>query len=202
MTDDRVRDLLAEHGTTFAARAGIRLADEPAPLFQLLVLTSLLSARIRAEVAVDAARALFAAGWRTPAAMAESTWRQRVDALGRGNYKRYDESTSRQLAELTDRTNTVYGGDLRRMADEAERDEARLRELLTEFAGIGPTGAEIFCREVQDVWTWLRPYFGERALTAAGELGLPRDTARLGELVPAKDQARLAAALVSAPTGH
>ena len=36
-----VRRLLAEHGTTFAEQAGITLRDKPAPLFQLLVLATL-----------------------------------------------------------------------------------------------------------------------------------------------------------------
>jgi hypothetical protein len=58
----RVRDLIEEHGTTYAAEAGIRLADKPSPLYQLHVLATLLSARISAAIAVAAARELFAAG--------------------------------------------------------------------------------------------------------------------------------------------
>src|SRR5919198_3980315 len=164
----RVHDLLASHGMTYAAQAGIRLADKPAPLFQLLVLTTLLSVRIRADIAVAAARELFRAGWRTPAAMRESTWQQRVDALGRAHYVRYDESTARHLEESARRTLETYHGDLRGLAGAAEHDPARLRRLLTEFPRIGRTGAEIFCREVQAAWSWLRPYFDRRALTAAG----------------------------------
>jgi hypothetical protein len=142
---------------TFVRQAGIKLADKPAPLFQLLVLTTLLSARISSDIAVDAAKELFAAGWRTPKAMVASTWRQRVNALGRGHYVRYDESTARALAETAARTIEVYKGDLRRLASAAEHDPTRLRTLLTEFPRIDPTGAEIFCREVQAVWPWLRP---------------------------------------------
>ena len=48
---DTVERLLDEHGTTYATAAGIRLADRPSPLFQLLVLTLLSSARISADVA-------------------------------------------------------------------------------------------------------------------------------------------------------
>jgi hypothetical protein len=51
MSGATVRDLVAEHGTTYAEAAGIVLRDEPAPLYQLLVLTVLSSARISAEVA-------------------------------------------------------------------------------------------------------------------------------------------------------
>lgn len=200
-TKHAVDDLLAERGTTYAQQAGIRLADKPAPLYQLLVLTTLLSVRIRAEIAVDAAKELFKAGWRTPAAMRESTWQQRVDALGRAGYVRYDESTARHLGESAERVIEVYHGDLRRMAEAAGQDPRRLRSLLTEFPRIGPTGAEIFSREAQAVWTWLRPYFDRRALTGARKLGLPTDPAKLGKLVDPEEAARLAAALIRTTTG-
>ncbi|HEY9441558.1 MAG TPA: endonuclease, partial [Streptomyces sp.] len=91
---DTLNVLLERHGTTYAAEAGIRLRDTPQPLYQLLVLSQLLSARIRASVAVAAARALFSHGMRTPRRMADATWQQRVDALGEGGYRRYDERTS------------------------------------------------------------------------------------------------------------
>jgi hypothetical protein len=61
-----VKVLLEQQGRTFAEEAGIKLADKPGPLYQLLVLASLLSARISAGVAVAAARELFAAGYRSP----------------------------------------------------------------------------------------------------------------------------------------
>jgi hypothetical protein len=48
---DIVRDLLSEHGTTYAEDAGITLRDKPAPLYQLLVLTTLASTRISAAIA-------------------------------------------------------------------------------------------------------------------------------------------------------
>ena len=57
---DRILDgLLDRCGQTYAAEAGIRLADTPGPLYQLHVLTTLLSARISAGIAVAAARELF-----------------------------------------------------------------------------------------------------------------------------------------------
>lgn len=64
---ETARALLDTHGQTYAAQAGIRLRDTPQPLYQLLVLASLLSARIRASVAVGAAHELFEADMRTPA---------------------------------------------------------------------------------------------------------------------------------------
>lgn len=96
MSDERriVGELVGAHGRTYAEEAGIRLKDTPQPLYRLLVLSLLLSARIRASVAVAAARELHEAGLRDPRRMAEADWQQRVDALGRGGYRRYDERTA------------------------------------------------------------------------------------------------------------
>jgi hypothetical protein len=63
-----VADLLRRQGITFAEECRIHLADEPVPLFQLLVMTLLMSKRIAVRHAVQATRALFAAGWTTPTA--------------------------------------------------------------------------------------------------------------------------------------
>ena len=48
--------LLDRAGRMYAEDAGIRLADNPAPLYRLLVLSVLLSTRISADVAVAAPR--------------------------------------------------------------------------------------------------------------------------------------------------
>ena len=64
-----LEELLAEHGRTYADQAGITLRDKPAPLFQLLVLATLSSAPISADVAATPAHELFRAGWRTPERM-------------------------------------------------------------------------------------------------------------------------------------
>jgi endonuclease III len=193
---DTARAVLDRYGTTYADQAGIRLADTPAPLFRLLVLADLLSARINADVAVSAARELFDAGFTTPEKMRDASWQQRVDALGRGSYRRYDERTSSQLGEAAELVLDRWGGDLRRLAGEADGDVDRAAELLREIKGIGATGAAVFLREVQAVWPWVRPYLDDRALDGAERVGLPRDAGRLAGLVPGDDLARLAAGLV------
>ncbi|MGZ4743445.1 MAG: endonuclease [Oryzihumus sp.] len=198
MTDrDRVRRLLEQHGTTYAAEAGIDLKDEPAPLFRLLVLTQLFSTRISAPIAVAAARELFGAGWRTPQRMLASTWQQRVGALGRAGYRRYDESTATALEALARQVVDEHGGDLRKLRPApGERD--RLLAGIRGFPRIGPTGARIFCREVQAVWPEVAPFFDDRALGSARTLGLPTDPEELAALAPRDRVADLAAALVRA----
>lgn len=193
MTD--VNGLLDRAGTTFAADAGITLKNTPMPLFQLLVLALLSSTRISADIAVAAARELFRAGWRTPAALADAPRRAVVEALDRGGYARYDESTAPRLRELAERVRDEYGGDLRRLGDRAERDVDAASRLIQEFAGIGPVGAGIFLREVQDTWTWVRPYLDRRAARGAERLGLPAEPEALARDAPGRGFAPLAAAL-------
>ncbi|MBU7596430.1 endonuclease [Streptomyces sp. P38-E01] len=196
--EETARALLRTHGQTYAAEAGIRLRDTPKPLYQLLVLTCLLSAPIRAGVAVDAARALYDAGMSTPHRMREATWQQRVDALGRGHYRRYDESTATTLGNGAEFVGERCGGDLRRLREEADGDPGRMRRLLREAPGLGPTGADIFLREVQGVWPEFRPHLDTKATQGAERLGLPTEPARLAKLVGGEELARFAAALVRA----
>ena len=194
---DLARLLVDRHGATFAEQAGFTVTDKPSPLWRLLVLSLLLSARISSDIAVAAARELSKAGYRTPKAMREATWQDRVDALGRGHYRRYDERTSTMLGECADYAIEHYNGDLRRLRAEAS-GPGEIGGLLQEFKGIGPTGAAIFCREVQSVWTELAPYVDDIAAKGAKRLGLPPSPGRLAALVPDQDLPRLVAACVRA----
>lgn len=191
-----VKRLLDEHGRTFAQECGIRVDDTPAPLFQLLVMSMLMSARIGAAQAVEGMRGLLDAGWTTPEKMADTTWRERTDVLNRNGYARYDERTSRMLEDLVGLLQDEYGGDLRRLHERADGDVGELCRLLEQFKGIGPTGASIFLREVQGVWSDVRPFVDDRARTAAKRLDLPADHGELAALVPGGDLPRLVAALV------
>jgi endonuclease III len=193
---DVVRRVLDRHGRTYAEEAGIRLVDEPAPLFQLLVLAQLLSARIAAGIAVAATAELIAAGWATAARMRDAQRSRVVAALGRAGYRRYDERTATQLREMSELVLDRYGGDLRRLGQKADGDVERAARLVQEVKGIGPTGAAVFLREVQQVWPWVRPYLDERARAGAARLGLPADGERLAALVAPDDLARFAASLV------
>ncbi|MEU0300753.1 endonuclease [Streptomyces sp. NPDC006175] len=191
-----LEELLERHGTTYATEAGIRLRDTPQPLYQLLVLSHLLSARIRAQVAVASAQALFSHRLRTPRRMADATWQERVDALGEGGYRRYDERTATQLGDGAQLLLDEYGGDLRRLRRKADGDMEALRSGLRRFPGIGPAGADIFVREVQTVWPEASPYLDAKALQGAERLGLPSTPDGIVRLAKDEDPAVLAAALV------
>ncbi|MDY6998830.1 MAG: endonuclease [Actinomycetota bacterium] len=195
-TDERLVGLLLDKaGRTYADEAGIRLRDKPMPLFQLLILCMLASKPIDATIATRAARELFRAGLRTPHAMLEAQRSTLIEAFGRAHYVRYDESSATRAVDMAAAVRDDYGGDLRRLGTAARRDIGTAKQLLEAFKGIGDTGADIFLREVQDIWTWVRPYFDERARATAADLGLPRDAAELAALAP-RHSATLAAALV------
>jgi hypothetical protein len=193
---DTVRRLLDAGGQTYAEQAGIRLADKPAPLYQLLVLSVLLSAPIKADIALAAARELNRAGCGTPRGMLKASWQDRVDALGRAHYVRYDESTASALGEGAELLTARYRGDVRTMREAAGGDVSELERRLKEVPRMGPTGAAIFCREAQAVWPELRPYLDRKALDGAELVGLPPDPRELAAQVSGEEQAALAAALV------
>jgi len=185
---DTVRALLTKAGRTYVDQAGISLADKPAPLYRLLVLATLLSTCINADIAVNAARELRRFG--TPRKMADATWQQRVDALGRAHYVRYDESTATALGDGARLLLDEYGGDLRKLRGDD------LGAKLRKFPSFGPVGVDIFCREAQDVWPELWPYLDRKALDGAKTVGLPTDPDELAELTKPANLARLAAALI------
>jgi hypothetical protein len=128
--------------------------------------------------------------------MSESTWEQRVKALNEAGYTRYQEHTATMLGDLTDHLLDRWGGDLRRLREEADRDPRRERRFLKEFKGVGDVGVDIFFREAQVSWDELFPFADRRALEAATRLKLGNDAKSLVRLAGENEFARLVAALV------
>lgn len=192
-----VRRLLNVAGTTYAAEADVRISDKPMPLFQLLVLCMLASKPIDATIAMRAGHELFSDGLKTPKAVLDAERQTMIEAFGRAHYVRYDESSATRLTEMAQRVVDDYSGDLREIPRRTSNNVAAAKQMLKQFKGIGDTGADIFLREVQDVWTWVRPHFDKRATRTAKAIGLPGDPEKLGALAP-RANARLAAALVRA----
>ncbi len=191
-----IRQLLKQHGKTYAQEAGIRLKNQPAPLFQLLNLALLLSARIPAQNATEAAAALKRAGLTTPRKMTEASWQDRVDVLTAHGYKRYDESAARMLGDSAQLLLDKYSGDLRKLREAARHRVDDERQRLEQFKGIGEVGADIFLREVQGLWPEVHPFADRRVLESAGRLKLPKSPKKLSQSVAKKDFPRLAAALI------
>jgi hypothetical protein len=189
--------LLERHGRTYASAIGIDPAkNTPSPLFRWLCCSILLSARISADIAVEAARALGKQGWTTPQKMTGATWEARARTLNEAGYARYDERTSSMLGDTSSMLLEKYGGDLRKLRETAGRDPGKERQLLKECKGLGDVGVDIFFREMQTAWQELYPFADRRTLQAAGRLGFRDDAKSLARLVPRESFPRLTAALV------
>jgi hypothetical protein len=101
------------------------------------------------------------------------------------------------LGDGADLLSGQWHGDLRRLRDRADGEASAIASMLTEFAGIGPTGASIFLREVQDTWPAVAPYLDARVISGARRVRLPYDHQSLARLLAESGQpARVAAALV------
>jgi hypothetical protein len=80
-----------------------------------------------------------------------------ISAFGRAHYVRCDESSATRLTDIAEGVRDEYSGDLRELARSSQQDVAEASRKLKQFKDIGDIGADIFLREVQDVWTWVRP---------------------------------------------
>ncbi|MCD7060308.1 hypothetical protein [Pelagibacterium xiamenense] len=192
-----VKALLETHGRTYCDELGIDIEDNtPSPLFRWLCAAILFSARIGAEQAVKAARALADDGLTTPEKMAAASWEHRVRILNEHGYARYDESTSRMLGETSDMLVESYGGDLRKLREEAGHDHAAMRKALKRFKGLGDVGVDILFREIQTAWPELYPFADRKSLSTADKLGLGDTAEALAKHVAKADFPRLLTALV------
>ena len=188
MTDHAatVKALLETYPTTLAERTGVHPSSgKPDDLFGLLVTSLLVSARIGSELAVEAARALHDDGLTSAQKLHDAGAAHRTAVLNHNGYARYDNQGSHRLGETAKLLLERWHGDLGELRAEAGTDAPRIHELLQEFTGIGPVGADVFCREAQGCWAELHPFVDDAAAKGAAALGLPTSAAGLADLVPA-----------------
>jgi endonuclease III len=120
--------------------------------FKWLIACQLFGERISQEIAAKTFIELDKAGYTTPKKLAAADWQAVVDALGRGGYRRYDESTARELISIGKRLRKHYGGSMKKWRRQAD-SPAAMTKKVQEFKGVGPKAAEIFVRELKGIWT-------------------------------------------------
>ncbi|MFW5933787.1 MAG: hypothetical protein ACOCT8_03555 [Actinomycetota bacterium] len=191
--------LLERHGMSFSEAADIDLTqDRPATVWSWYLTCLLLSARISSDLAIRAARAYLREIGRSVRATERATWEQRVQVLNANGYARYDERTSAMLGDTAAAVRERYGGDLRRLRDEAGGDPDRLHGLLQQFKGVGRVGANIFCREMQVAWDELYPFIDGDTAQISERLGLGRRPETVLKDVARQDVPRLLTAMLRA----
>lgn len=139
-------------GKIGAADLGIELGPrKDGDLFRWLVACLLFGARISQDIAARTFHALDDHGVLTPQRLRDADRQHLVDLLGEGGYRRYDESTARELITLGQDAMDRYDGRLSRLAKDAG-SKAEVGRRLQEFTGIGPTASRIFLRDAGPVW--------------------------------------------------
>ena len=197
--EDVVKALVETQGELYSEAMGASIArDTPQELFHWLLGAILLSARIAAANAVEAARALRSEGLHKIDALLDADRGRVIETLREGGYARYEENAADQIRAAAELAHDRYGGDLRRLRDEAG-DAGAILAALREVKGIGSVGASIFAREAQLVWDPLFPRVDGPATDAATDLGLPDEAEALRDLAGDRERfVRLVAALTRA----
>lgn len=117
-------------------------------LFKWFLANYLFGHRISQQIAVRTWQVFMDNGLTSAQKIAGQSWQHLVDLLGEGHYKRYDESTARNLLEMATFLQTRYQGKISHLIQTADNKNA-LSAKLQEIKGVGPKVSEIFLREIR-----------------------------------------------------
>jgi endonuclease III len=120
-------------------------------MFRWFLLCYLFGKPIRSETAVETWRLFIAKKLDTPWAIVGASDRQLVSVLHGGGYTRYQHVTAHGLRVCMQRLIQDYEGSLQLMLENSY-DEDEFSKRLQELHGVGPKIAEIFMREVEEVF--------------------------------------------------
>lgn len=120
-------------------------------LFRWFLLCYLLGKPIQSTVAVQTWRLFIDEKLDTPWAIRDTSERRLIRLLEEGKYTRYSNVMARSLHICMDQLIRGYDGSLLFMYEYSETEE-QLSKRLQELHGIGPKTAEIFMREVSELF--------------------------------------------------
>lgn len=129
---------------------GIVIEKKERPLFQWFLASYLFGKRVQQDVARQTWEVFMKHGVDTPKKIATQSWQQLADLLGEGHFRRQDESTARNLHEMSRELVRDYHGNLLNMYDDCDNEQDFMKRLQ-KLKGVGPKTAEIFMREAQPV---------------------------------------------------
>ena len=138
--------------------------------FKWFLASMLFAKRISAEIAKRTYRRFEAEDLTNPDKILNAGWDRLVKILDSGGYVRYDFSTASNLLEAINVLKERYG-DLEELHRQSA-DPSDLERRLQEFKGVGPVAANIFLRELRDIWEKAEPKPSKKALLVARRLGV------------------------------
>lgn len=120
-------------------------------IFRWFLLCYLFGKPIQSDVAVATWRLFIDERLDTPWAIAQASDRQLVRTLHRGGYTRYQHVTARGLQICMEQLINDYEGSLYLMLENS-LDDDEFSKRLQKLYGVGPKIAEIFMREVEEIF--------------------------------------------------
>lgn len=133
-----------------ASDLGFHVTGEESKLFKWFLASYLFGKRIQQAVARRTWEVFMRHHIDTPKKIASQSWQNLVDLLGEGHYRRYDESTARNLLSMSGKLLDEYNGRITNVF-RASSDEGDFERRLDELKGVGPKTIEIFMREAGPV---------------------------------------------------
>lgn len=168
-----LRDLLDRVGGRFSTALGINLDQgDPGEVFRWFLASILFGARISEKIASNTYRQFEWRGVTSPDKILETGWDGLVRILDDGGYVRYDFKTATKLLKVMAALKERFNGDLNRLHAGGENPQDVERRLMALGKGIGPVTANIFLRELRDIWEKANPLPQDLAVMAARNLGL------------------------------
>ena len=120
-------------------------------MFRWFLLCYLFGKPIQSRVAVTTWKLLIDKKFDTPWAIADASDHKLVRLLHRGGYTRYQHVTAHGLKVCMERLIREYEGSLLLMVENS-LDEDEFSKRLQELYGVGPKIAEIFAREIEEIF--------------------------------------------------
>lgn len=138
-----------KHNIT-ADELGLTMERKEHVLFKWFLASYLFGKRIQQGIARQTWQVFMDRGVDTPQKISQKSWQQLVDLLGEGHYRRYDESTARNLLDTSQALIRDYHGKILNMYDKCS-SEKDFTKCLQKLKGVGPKTTEIFMREAAPV---------------------------------------------------
>lgn len=130
---------------------GLDILSGDDDLFRWFLLTYLLGKPIQSTVAVRTWQLFIDRKFDHPWAILQLSDRQLASLLHSGGYTRYQHVMTRALKACMDQLVRKYDGSLSLMIEQS-LDQDELAKRLQEFYGVGPKTAEIFMRELDEIF--------------------------------------------------
>src|SRR5688500_4766049 len=130
---------------------GLDVLSGDTDIFRWFLLCYLFGKPIQSRVAVATWRLFIAEGIDTPWAIVATSERHLVGVLRKGGYTRYQHVTARGMKVCMEQLISDYEGSLSLMIENS-LDEDEFSKRLQKLHGVGPKIAEIFSREVEEIF--------------------------------------------------